>query len=95
VLGVAAQGSKICVDTIVQTSVDDAFRGRVFSFYDVIFNIAFVSAAAFGAVALPADGNSRPVFAVVALGYAATAVLYARATKHLTTRTDTPAPSTT
>jgi MFS family permease len=94
VLGVAAQGSKICVDTIVQTSVDDAYRGRVFSFYDVIFNIAFVSAAAFGAVALPADGNSPAVFAVVALGYAATAVLYARATKHLTTRT-TPAESTT
>ena len=74
VLGVAAQGSKICVDTIVQKSVDDAYRGRVFSFYDVIFNIAFVSAAAFGAVALPADGNSPPVFAVVAVGYAVTAV---------------------
>jgi hypothetical protein len=84
VLGVAAQGSKICVDTIVQTSVDDAYRGRVFSFYDVIFNIAFVSAAAFGAVALPTDGNSRAVYAVVAVGYAVTAVGYARATKHLT-----------
>ena len=87
VLGVAAQGSKICVDTIVQTSVDDAYRGRVFSFYDVIFNIAFVSAAAFGAVALPTDGNSRAVFAVVAVGYAVTAVGYARATKRLTART--------
>jgi MFS family permease len=87
VLGVAAQGSKICVDTIVQTSVDDAYRGRVFSFYDVIFNIAFVSAAAFGAAALPKDGNSRVVFAIVAIGYALTATTYARATKHLTTRT--------
>ena len=87
VLGVAAQGSKICVDTIVQTSVDDAYRGRVFSFYDVIFNIAFVSAAAFGAVALPTDGNSRAVFGVVAVGYAVTAVVYARATKRLTART--------
>jgi len=87
VMGVAAQGSKICVDTIVQTSVDDAYRGRVFSFYDVIFNIAFVSAAAFGAVTLPTDGNSRAVFAVVAVGYAVTAVVYARATKHLTART--------
>ena len=90
VLGIAAQGSKICVDTIVQTSVDDAYRGRVFSFYDVIFNIAFVSAAAFGAVALPPDGNSRAVFAVVALGYALTAALYARATARLATRS-TPA----
>ena len=79
VLGVAAQGSKICVDTIVQASVDDAFRGRVFSFYDVLFNIAFVSAAAFGALALPADGNSRAVYAVVAVGYAVTALVYGRA----------------
>ena len=39
VLGVAAQGSKICVDTIVQESIDDAYRGRVFSFYDVLFNV--------------------------------------------------------
>ena len=70
VVGVAAQGSKICVDTIVQESVDDAFRGRVFSFYDVIFNIAFVSAAAFGALALPADGYSPAVYAVIAIGYA-------------------------
>ena len=73
VVGVAAQGSKICVDTIVQESVDDAYRGRVFSFYDVMFNIAFVSAAAFAALALPADGNSPAVFAVIAVGYAVTA----------------------
>ena len=39
VLGVAAQGSKICVDTIVQESIDDAYRGRVFSFYDMVFNV--------------------------------------------------------
>ncbi len=90
VLGVAAQGSKICVDTIVQTSVDDAYRGRVFSFYDVIFNIAFVSAAAFGAAVLPSDGNSRGVYAVIAAGYAVTAVVYARATRRLDTRTATP-----
>jgi MFS family permease len=90
VLGVAAQGPKICVDTIVQTSVDDAYRGRVFSFYDVIFNMAFVSAAAFGAVALPADGNSRVVYAVVAVGYAVTAIAYARATKRLDARAPSP-----
>ena len=90
VLGVAAQGSKICVDTIVQTSVDDAYRGRVFSFYDVLFNVAFVSAAAFGAAVLPSDGNSRGVYAVIAAGYAVTAVVYARATRRLDTRTATP-----
>lgn len=84
VIGVAAQGSKICVDTIVQESVDDAYRGRVFSFYDVIFNIAFVSAAAFGAMALPPDGNSPAVFGVIAAGYAATATAYAVVERRLT-----------
>ena len=48
-LGLASQGIKIVVDTLVQTHVDDAFRGRVFSLYDVIFNVAFVAAAAVGA----------------------------------------------
>jgi len=81
VVGVAAQGSKICVDTIVQESIDDAFRGRVFSFYDVIFNIAFVSAAAFAAVTLPANGYSRGVYAVISVGYALTALVYARVSR--------------
>lgn len=96
VLGVAAQGCKICVDTVVQTSVDDAYRGRVFSFYDVIFNIAFVAAAAFGAVVLPPDGYSPAVYAVIALGYAATALGYAHATHRLAVRghpSTSPAPT--
>ena len=92
VVGVAAQGSKICVDTIVQESVDDAFRGRVFSFYDVIFNIAFVSAAAFAALALPADGASPAVFAVISVGYAVTAATYGLATRRLATHPTTRAP---
>jgi len=81
VLGIVAQGAKICVDTIVQESVDDAYRGRVFSFYDVLFNVSFVSAAAFAALTLPATGKSYPVLAVVAAGYAGTALLYARAAR--------------
>lgn len=81
VLGIVAQGAKICVDTIVQESVDDAYRGRVFSFYDVLFNVSFVSAAAFAALTLPATGKSYPVLAVVAVGYAATALLYASASR--------------
>jgi MFS family permease len=79
VLGVSAQGSKICVDTIVQESVADAFRGRVFSLYDVLFNVAFVAAGAVAALVLPPSGVSEPVVAAVAAGYLATAVLYARA----------------
>ena len=78
VLGVAAQGSKICVDAIVQRAVDDDFRGRVFSFYDVVFNLAFVVAAATAALVVPADGYSRPVYALIAGLYVAVAVAYGR-----------------
>ncbi|CAM5735142.1 hypothetical protein SHIRM173S_04587 [Streptomyces hirsutus] len=42
VLGLTTQGAKIATDTIVQSTVDDAFRGRIFSLYDVLFNVAFV-----------------------------------------------------
>jgi MFS family permease len=75
-LGVAAQGSKICVDAIVQGEVEDSYRGRVMSFYDVIFNVAFVGAAVLCAMVLPADGYSVVVFAGVCALYAATAIVY-------------------
>ena len=75
-LGLAAQSSKICVDTIVQESVDDAYRGRVFSFYDIVFNVAFVAAATAGALVVPDSGRSYAVLVVIALGYAATAAVY-------------------
>ncbi len=75
-LGFAAQGSKICVDTLLQESVADDYRGRVFSFYDTLFNVSFVSAAAASAVLLPANGKSYLVIAIVAGGYALTALLY-------------------
>ncbi|NED08383.1 MFS transporter [Streptomyces sp. SID6648] len=74
VLGVVTQGSKIATDTVVQTSVDDSFRGRVFSLYDVLFNVAFVSAAGVAALMLPPDGRSVTVLAVVSMLYAVVAV---------------------
>ncbi|AXG82618.1 MFS transporter [Streptomyces paludis] len=78
VLGLITQGAKIATDTVVQTSVDDAFRGRVFSLYDVLFNIAFVGAAAVAALILPADGRSAPLVIMVAVLYAAVAVTLTR-----------------
>ncbi|MFJ2221315.1 MFS transporter [Streptomyces anulatus] len=74
VLGIVTQGSKIATDTVVQTSVDDSFRGRVFSLYDVLFNVAFVSAAGVAALMLPPDGRSVAVVAVVSALYAVVAV---------------------
>ena len=81
VLSIAAQGSKISVDTIVQESVEDEFRGRVFSLYDTLFNVMFVAAAVVGALVLPPSGKSYLVLAVIAAGYAVTALTYRLATR--------------
>lgn len=81
VVGLAAQGIKICVDTFVQRDVEDAFRGRVFSIYDVLFNVAFVAAAASAAVVLPSDGRSSAALVVVAAGYLVLAVGYSWSTR--------------
>jgi len=78
VLGLVTQGSKIATDTAVQTAVDDSFRGRVFSLYDVLFNVAFVAAAAMSALALPADGRSVAVVITVAVLYGTVTVALLR-----------------
>jgi len=80
-LGFAAQASKICVDTILQETVDEGFRGRVFAFYDAMFNLTFVSAAVAGAVVLPANGRSYAVLGMIAAGYALIAAAYGLANR--------------
>ncbi|MFI6656973.1 MFS transporter [Streptomyces sp. NPDC050523] len=78
VLGLTTQGAKIATDTIVQSSVEDGFRGRIFSVYDVLFNVAFVGAAAVAALMLPPDGRSVPLVVTVAVVYGAVAAAMAR-----------------
>ncbi|MEV4944475.1 MFS transporter [Streptomyces sp. NPDC053755] len=74
-LGLITQGTKIATDTVVQTSVDDGYRGRVFSLYDVLYNVAFVGAAGVAALMLPPDGRSVPLVLLVAGVYGATTLL--------------------
>ncbi|MET7491832.1 MFS transporter [Streptomyces sp900116325] len=74
VLGAVTQGAKIATDTVVQASVDDSYRGRIFSLYDVLFNVAFVGAAAAAALILPPDGESAAVVIGVAALYTIVAV---------------------
>ncbi|MER6108875.1 MFS transporter [Streptomyces hirsutus] len=78
VLGLTTQGAKIATDTIVQSTVDDAFRGRIFSLYDVLFNVAFVGAAAVAALMLPPDGRSVPLVVTIAVIYGAVTVTISR-----------------
>ncbi|MGA5410721.1 MFS transporter [Streptomyces lavendulocolor] len=78
VLGLVTQGSKIATDTVVQLAVDDAYRGRVFSLYDVLYNAAFVGAAGISALMLPPDGRSVPLIVLVAALYAGVAITLER-----------------
>ncbi|MFF1440929.1 MFS transporter [Streptomyces sp. NPDC058295] len=78
VLGLVTQGAKIATDTIVQSSVQDGFRGRIFSLYDVLFNVAFVGAAAVAALMLPPDGRSTALVVTIAVIYGAIATAMAR-----------------
>jgi MFS family permease len=82
-LGLAVQGLKICVDATVQREVHDDFRGRAFAFYDVVFNVAFVSAATCAALVVPPDGYAPSLWVFIALLFAGTAGLYHRAELNL------------
>jgi MFS family permease len=85
--GLAGQGVKICVDALVQTGVDDDFRGRAFSVYDLVFNAAFMSAVVGSALVLPADGYSRPWLAALAVLYVSAAAAYHRTNRRWTAPT--------
>lgn len=75
-LGLSVQGAKIAVDTIVQRDTHDAFRGRAFSLYDMLYNAAFAGAAALAAAVLPDEGWSALVFAALAVVYVLLALAY-------------------
>ena len=75
-LNLAGQGVAICATTILQEEVHDDYRGRVFSFYDMMFNVTFVAGAGLSAVFMPVNGRSAVIIGVVAVGYAVTAAAY-------------------
>jgi hypothetical protein len=75
-LGFVAQGVKICVDTLIAQRVLDDFRGRVFSLYDTLFNLLFVTAAVLTAMILPETGHSVAAVIMIGLAYSTTGVVY-------------------
>jgi MFS family permease len=75
-LGLSAQGVAICATTILQEEVDDAYRGRVFAFYDMTFNVTYAGGAALGTLFMPPDGHSPTLIGIVAAGYAVVAAGY-------------------
>lgn len=77
-LGVGTQGAKVAFDTIIQQDTPDEFRGRAFTLYDMLFNIAFMSAGGLCTLFLTNTGVSVPMFLILAGGYALIAVTYLR-----------------
>jgi len=70
------QGVAICATTILQEEVGDAYRGRVFAFYDMMFNVTYVIGAALSAAFMPSNGHSPVIIGLVAAGYLVAAAGY-------------------
>jgi MFS family permease len=71
-----SQGIAICVTTVLQEEVEDAFRGRLFAFYDVMFNVSLALGALLSAVFMPLNGKSPAIIGAVAVGYLVAAAGY-------------------
>jgi predicted MFS family arabinose efflux permease len=63
-IGVTFAWKKIPVDTMVQESLPDGYRGRVFAVYDVAYNLSRVVAAAIAIPLFPAVGEAWTVAAI-------------------------------
>lgn len=88
-LGFTAQGIKISVDTLIQRTIDDEYRGRVFTLYDTLFNLTLVVSALLTAAVLPEDGRSPVSVVVISIAYALTALCYLRAATRVAADVDT------
>ena len=71
-----SQGIAICVTTLLQEEVEDAYLGRLFAFYDVMFNVSLALGALLSAVFMPLNGRSPAIIGAVAAGYVITAAGY-------------------
>ena len=63
------QNVKVTNDALVQSKIDDYFRGRVFAVYDVLVNGAIVSGGLIAAFLLPPSGISAVVPLCVSSAY--------------------------
>ena len=73
------QGVAICATTILQEEVTDSFRGRVFAFYDLMFNVLYVAGVGVSSVFMPGNGRAPVIVLLVAAGFAVLAAGYALA----------------
>ena len=71
-VGMCGQAVKVTNDALVQSKIEDEYRGRVFAFYDVAVNGAIVSGALVAALILPTSGRSALMPLLICVAYAMT-----------------------
>lgn len=65
---------KVTSDALVQSKIDDTYRGRVFAVYDVVVNGAIIMGSLIAAAILPSSGDSQLLPLLVSAIYALTAL---------------------
>lgn len=75
------QSLKVTNDALVQSKIDDVFRGRVFAVYDVLVNGAIVTGALIAAWILPLSGDTWVLPLLIAIAWAFVAVVLLRPAK--------------
>ena len=80
---VFGQSFKVTNDALVQSKIDDYYRGRVFAVYDVLVNAAIVSGGVIAALLLSDSGKGWQVPTLVSVIYLLTALGLLRSGKFL------------
>jgi hypothetical protein len=75
------QNIKVTNDALVQSKIDDYYRGRVFAVYDVVVNSAIVSGGLIAALLLPTSGVTAKVPLFVMGAYLLVALVVLRPSK--------------
>jgi MFS family permease len=75
------QSLKVTNDALVQSKIDDVFRGRVFAVYDVLVNGAIVTGALIAAWLLPLSGDTWVLPLLIAIAWALVAAVVLRPAK--------------
>ena len=75
------QSVKVTNDALVQSKIDDYFRGRVFAVYDVVVNGAIVTFSLIAAKILPLSGDSWLLPLLVSISWALVALIILRPKK--------------
>lgn len=81
-LGLAGQVSKIWADTATQRDLTDAYRGRVFTLYDIAVNLGLTAGVMLVALTLPPSGLSTLAFIAIGTLLVGTGLVYLWSAKH-------------